>query len=212
MGVEDTVEVKPAPAKADTARLALALAGFEARLQAQQAPVFWQLKPPLSSGEVDAIAADLPFRLPAELRVWFAWHNGADEGNVLPGKELFPLHLGLKVREDLLNGPPLDPEAVERWGGIRPTWLPIGAAGRADIVAECGVGMDEVSSIHAVHFWSPDRWHDVLSPSILLMVETWNQLLDDGTWRYDHTEDNWDDQTGGDLPPHLDNKLFLPFG
>lgn len=210
-GVEDPDGVRALPAKADTARLERALAGLDTRLHAQQAPAFWQLKAPLSSGEVDVIAADLPFRLPAELRTWFGWHDGADNDSVLPGKQLLPLHLGLLIRErDLAE--PTPPDLVEVWGEIRPTWFPIATAGTAKIVAECGVGMDEVSSIHVIDHWSGDHWHDVLSPSILFMVETWNQFLDDGTWQYDIAKEAWDDGPGGDLPPHLDNVLFVPFG
>lgn len=171
-----------------------ALAGFEARIVAQGAPAARLLRPGLADDQIDALTAHLPFAIPAEVRTWFGWHDGVDtpldDHARLPCGDLLSLTGALSQRESLLAQPV--PDALREFRDFCPSWLPIRHGGRY-IVVDCGVAPSDVSPVRTVDFWTEYVWEDVRAPSVTAMVELWNQLIDDGYWRYDRALGDWED-------------------
>lgn len=185
---------------ADVDRLRQALEGFEARLRSQRAPVAHSLRPGLSQAELASLTRGLPFRLPAELRTWFLWHDGAEGDYQLPVMDLFPLADALAERQYLLEHP-IPADLHESMGFMRPGWLPIGHVATCTFVANCDVADLGTSSIHALDVWfGGPHWDDPLAGSLLEMVELWNRLLDDGLWRFAAAAGEWDQTREGYSP------------
>jgi cell wall assembly regulator SMI1 len=197
------MDTRPGTA-ADVPRLQRALAGFEARIVAQDALAARLLRPGLADDQIDALTAHLPFAVPVEIRTWFGWHDGVNtppDGHArLPCGELYPVSMALSERESLLAQP--IPDALREFRNFRPTWLPIRGGGGPYIVVESDVRPEDVSPVRTVDFWTEYVWEDVRAPSIANMVELWNQLIDDGYWRYSPTLGDWEDRFA-EMPPEL---------
>src|ERR1044072_6340066 len=58
------------------------LRGLEERWVRMRAPIAGRLRPGLAAGELDSLASATGLRLPAELCVWWGWHDGASTGEL----------------------------------------------------------------------------------------------------------------------------------
>lgn len=146
----------------------------------------------------------LHVELPAELRTWWAWHDGMVEDwqgtwPVAPGltpmsfKESrdwwqWSLEHAQKIAADAPAGTPnADPGYWWREG-----WIPLASDGTGYIVADCDLGEPDVAPIRRIK-WEPDL--DVTSrprtESFGQLVEWWIEALELGLWTYDRDTKTW---------------------
>lgn len=146
----------------------------------------------------------LHVELPAELRTWWAWHDGVDEGwqgswALAPGLTLMSAATsrGWWQRSMALakvaaaNAPAGLPDAdPEYWW--RQSWVPLASDGTGYIVADCDLGEPDVAPIRRIK-WEPD--FDVTSrprtESFGQLVEWWIEALELGLWAYDRDTKKW---------------------
>ena len=171
------------------------LTRFEGLLTDLGALVVQALRPGLGREEFDAIVDRVCPDVPAEVRTWFAWHDGsnddfADEGDAYVPNGLPLLSLADAIAESRhmtrTSGPDgsFDPEPGSTWS---PTWLPLQQLNWWWIVADAAGGEDAPAPIHAVSLHVPRPWSEPYLPSITAMVRIWNRHLEAG-------EHNWDAQ------------------
>lgn len=183
----------------------MSLPRLEAAWRAQGAPIAGSLAPGLTAQQLD----DAPVTLPAELRRWWGWHDGAVDG-AWSGSEsavgVGPWHLmslreALDERADKMAAGggdlPADPERWEgQWGR---DWLPLVLGSTAFMFADLA-GADADGNV-PIHVWDqqPDDVYTVRFPSWTAVVTGWAEALEAGyfTWSAEHGE--W--QTDGVHPP-----------
>lgn len=160
----------------------------------QGAPVSEALRPGLTGRDLDAAEAELGFPLPQEVREWYTWHDGIDifavedDDVYLPnGLLLCSMRDAIKGRHEFLNPgfKPLDT--------YPPTWLPITKKLKNTLVVDCAGAARHRSAPAPVHFLNYEDIWDLVQPSITDMVRVWMVMIDEGYWRYDHDEEEWED-------------------
>ncbi len=155
------------------------------------------LRPGLGRGEVDALVGDYFDVVPAQIRTWFAWHDGAHEDGAdgtdtwLPhGKIPISLADSLAIAHENLAG--YGPNGTEDrdYDVWAPTWLPllIVGGGGLSIVADLANGVDQPTPVHRVNFHPDVPWANVQEPSLTAMVRVWNGhfAAGDHHWDPDH--------------------------
>jgi len=174
------------------------LTRFESLLADLGALVVQALRPGLGRAEFDAIS-DGEFQLaPAELRTWFAWHDGSNDDFVEDGDAVLPNGMALLSLADALaesrhmtatSGPggSFDPEPGATWS---PTWLPLQQLNWWWIVADAS-NQDGAASVHALSLHVPRPWSEPYLPSITAMVRIWNRHLEAGEHHWDPEGRRW---------------------
>jgi cell wall assembly regulator SMI1 len=144
--------------------------------------------------------------LAAELRTWWAWHDGgrADASSVFSwqmGPLLQPMSssrsraiwqrsfaMAKDGAADAPEGTPLaDPEY---WW--RASWIPLFNDGTADLVGDCELGEPGVAPIRRIE-WGPDLGETARprTNSFGQLVEWWIEAVELGLWTYDRNRTRW---------------------
>ncbi len=160
----------------------------------------------LPGKEVSAFTSDdgsLHVELPAELRTWWAWHDGHDE-KAEQGWAVGALFMqmsstasrdwwqrSMAMAQDAATGAPGTPLAdPDYWW--RESWVPLASDGSGYIVADCGLGEPDVTPIRRIE-WGPDL--DVIArprtDSFGQLVEWWIEAIERGIWSFDHDRHTW---------------------
>ena len=163
------------------------------RWRDQGAVVVDCLRPGLSDDEIDACTAELGFRLPAEARVWWSWHDGADTHGEPGGRafQIGPGHSFLSLAE-AMHGAYMwrrvyDDSDPPIW---QPSWLPITSSQR-EVVIDCGVGTAEAVPVYSVFSQAFSDYDPPSAGSMGELVEIWIDAIDSGAWSYDKAAQRW---------------------
>ncbi|MDI6105955.1 SMI1/KNR4 family protein [Actinoplanes sp. NEAU-A12] len=176
------------------------LVRLEAVWRAQGAPIADSLAPGLSGDDLAELEAEHGLVVPAELRLWWGWHDGVvgggRRGGSLSAIGAGPWHFlslgeALDVRRfHIALDPSPFPESVDDWNGEWASWwLPVFKAGSACCFADLSTATDSGVSIH---LWAqqPDDPFTPMFASFGEMVEASADGIERGyfTWRRDLRE------------------------
>ncbi len=175
--------------RAEDRRLRRALDRLEQLFDEQQAPIARQLRPGLDAATLAELTAGLTPGLPAEVRIWFSWHDGAEvrgwESTLPNGLLLLSLQEALEEHAAVLAEP-----GTESY--YSPLWLPLCGRGGYFIAIDRAVAGGEVTPVRYVGPEETDAFV-VKAASLTEMIETWVRMCEEGYWRYDHTNGQWED-------------------
>jgi cell wall assembly regulator SMI1 len=147
---------------------------------------------------------NLHVELPAELRTWWAWHDGPVEARA--GEWIIGLSLqqmssrvscdwwqwSMARAQDLAADAPAGTPNADPDYWWRPSWIPLASDGSGYIVADCDLGGPDVAPIRRIE-WGPDL--DVIArprtDSFGQLVEWWIEAIELGIWTYDHDRATW---------------------
>jgi cell wall assembly regulator SMI1 len=109
------------------------------RLLGQAPKVLSALRPGLKDAEIDALESKYHFKLPADLRALYRWHNGTDRPawvDAFPDHMFIPLDQALAEREAMRQQIREATGAMQKlgvsWLGHRLGWLPLLTDGSGD--------------------------------------------------------------------------------
>lgn len=168
-----------------------ALVGWEDRLRGLGAKAVDDLRPGLTRGQVDALAAELQGGLPEEAAAIWMWHDGSDHGGVpRPGlRGLVPYRFFVPLRKAFAQTRHLseitselkafaEPPGQALW--YRPWWLVLLTGGGTTFV-DCA---DPESPEAVVGLWDPHGQH-LGRLTLHERVRWWHWALDTGYWWVD---------------------------
>jgi cell wall assembly regulator SMI1 len=176
--------------------------------RSQGAPIADNLAPGLSAAEIDAYEAEHGLVLPAELRQWWGWHDGAVTGKASGGPSavgagpwtLMSLAEALDERSFQLdmNDRPFDPDDWD--GEWSPSFLPVVTVGNAWLFADLSASDGDRAPIH---LWghAPDNIFTVAAPNWADVVTTWTRSIEAGVFTWSRAEGRW--VRAGTVPPEL---------
>jgi cell wall assembly regulator SMI1 len=184
---------------ADTVRLRGLLERLEAHWRRMGAPIVRFLQPELTQDEMDRLTAPLGLRLPAEARVWYAWHDGVRYpkpherlgGNTSVGAISYnprPLATAVETCESMRlmdqQAAVREPEVYKPGDTWQHSWFPIcDTVGGDQLVISCDVPDGAVT---AVRPWNTESFGDrTAADSLTEVVEAWVHLLDEGLMHWD---------------------------
>lgn len=183
---------------ADIPALTAELNGFAERIATLGLPLRWW-KSSFAHDVIDRVFRHLHLTVPDELRAFYAWSNtfSTEAREYIPGFgeiEIF----GHSVSTYLLcllnkHGDP-DSNIPSDGDRYRRSWFPLGAVygERHDVihavVLDCDVTPQAASP---VYLFSRTGRPQLIGPSLLDVVQTWNRLLDIGYWSYDPDAHGW---------------------
>jgi len=143
--------------------------------------------------------------LPAELRMWWAWHDGGIEGrrpvsSWMMGPVLIPMS-STKSREwwqtmmreataaaaEAPEGSPL--ADLEYWW--RETWVPLFNPGAGYLAADCELGPARGTPIRRIEWGVDDGPPAPAVDSLGQMVEWWIEMIELGIWTWDKDRSSW---------------------
>lgn len=157
------------------------------------APIVDSLRPGLSDAEMDTLVAPLGLRLPAEARIWWGWHDGAETGLVSHsiGNFIAPLRLAAAVEQygQVLEDAATvagDDDSVAPEEFWRQDWFPFAMPTRALLACDCSVASGAATPIRYVDFEFPAESREPVAPSLGAVVSLWIEAIDCGAWTYDH--------------------------
>ena len=188
-------------------RLTAALTSLDQFLHRSGAPIAGALRAGLSDAELDQYETDLGFSFPEDVRVWFAWHDGADISyddprgySYLPTRQfLLPLDAAMSFRDDFLKLNAVTKSLPEHRYDSR--WLPITASdgGELALAVDCG-SHPELAPVHSIDVrGTDDDWRNAATESLATVAELWIKLFDSRHWRWDAETGDWAD-TFAQLP------------
>ncbi len=186
-------------------RLTAALTSLDQFFHRSGAPIAGALRAGLSDAELDRYETSLGFALPEDVRIWFAWHDGAETvADVVTGCSylptlhgLLPLDRAMMFRSRYIEAqvvlPHLDIHTYD------PNWLPITATagGELTLAADCG-GLAP-AAVHSINVRGDDDWRTPAAASLTDLAELWVTVASGGYWRWDVSETDWAD-TYGEIP------------
>jgi cell wall assembly regulator SMI1 len=142
--------------------------------------------------------------LPAELQMWWAWHDGRVEdweGTWPIGPSLRPLssaqsrdrwQRSMEMATDAAAPAPAGTPLADPGYWWRASWVPLFSDGSGYIVGDCALGGPDVAPIRRIE-WGPDL--DVVArprtDSFGQLVEWWIEALDLGLWGFDPAVQRW---------------------
>lgn len=165
-------------------------------LRAQRAPVVQNLNRGLTDLEIQEATGRLGMSLPAEVSLWWSWHNGAslevnsrindDHRSIGPENRLFTLDEAIRAREESMAlATELAPTDPEHWWKV--SWLPITSR---EIAVDCVPSVSDSSLVRSTDpNWDPENQGRIVAESVGELVDLWILALSNGIW-------NWDDQLG----------------
>jgi hypothetical protein len=175
------------------------LAQMESRWHRQQAPVAATLRPGHPAETLATAFSDLGLDVPAELRTWWTWHDGADDSG--PGSTKF-VGLGWKllsvadartvIQEQRARATRIDPDHPESlWDWA---WLPLCADHYGGIAVVDGTR--DLDGPTPIRYTEPELGgspRPIAAPSLGTAVTWWITALDAGAgynatlgrWHYD---------------------------
>jgi hypothetical protein len=178
-----------------------ALLRLEAEWVRLDAPITGLLRPGLSDIEIDSQTEPLGLTVPAELRTWWRWHDGADLGEqhgfertIGPGGyALLPLHeavkryqLEMEIAENVRG------EAPVAWGR---SWLPFMVnSGPSRLYVDCDRVTPSAASPVRMVTWEWEQPEVDRACSLCQAVELWVWSLESGYYRWSGQvwDSDWD--------------------
>jgi cell wall assembly regulator SMI1 len=163
------------------------------------------LNPGLTDDEIDAATDPLGFRLPAEVRLWWRWHDGisvAADQPVRPaefgagGRWYLPLAAAIdeyKVMRDVAAKLAVEdsPPGVTRDDWWPKQLFPITKTSGGTVTAcDCSVRQETASPIHIVDYEDGPAGPPQ-APSFGTTILWWIMAIDTGAWFYDADEKRW---------------------
>ena len=182
------------------------LAGFERHLVERDGLAGQRLRSGLVDAEIDRLSASLPFGLPDELRCLYRWHDGAfelderGEGGFPRVGVLYSLSQAMREYARWTTMPTTD-ETYD------PAWIPVSGAGGRLLVADSGALPGHASPIHHIDIDESVEWDLIRAPSLVYMINVWDQMIYDGHWVCDAETGLWRD--GSETPEHLSRTLLV---
>lgn len=170
---------------------------LEALLVGQGAVVVQRLRPPVSAEALAAVEDYLDLMVPAELRMWWDWHDGTDvkmgeraaHGTIGPFFAPLSATQAIDVtgecRDGALEDAPHDPDFL--W---KANWLAVWSYGK--VACDCAVGVDAPVPILSVDYHHVDVPGTVVARSFGEVIGWWIEALECGAWRYDTGRDVWE--------------------
>jgi hypothetical protein len=163
------------------------------------APIASYLRPGLSARDIDALAEAHGLTIPPELRVWWAWHDGAARpaevplysASIGPGSLTF---LGLRESLDAAASNRSIHAKSEGLGDLywRDAWLPILICDATRVYVDCPRVTPEGYSPLRVVVWEWAGYSVDRAPSLTAAVHMWAQLLEDDHYRIvSHPSGGW---------------------
>ena len=166
-----------------------------------------QLRPGLTTHEIERLVGPLGVSLPSEAVTWWRWRDGVAASTIDrvsqrtiggPDFEFLPLAEAValyrqqrRLATDIVqSSPEFDLNVDAFW---HPAWFPISSARYGGIIAcDCGVRAGQPTPIRMV-IWgdSPDEFDQVRVDSFGGMVAWWLDALDRGAWKYDRAQHRW---------------------
>lgn len=154
------------------------------------APIASNLRAGLSARDIDRLAAPSGLTIPPELRIWWAWHDGAapaagaprDSATIGPGRLTF---LGLQESLDAAAWNRSVHAKSDDMGSVywRDTWLPILIRDATRVYVDCSEATPLGYSPLRVVVWEWAQFNVVRAPSLTAAVHLWAQLLEDDHYR-----------------------------
>jgi cell wall assembly regulator SMI1 len=173
---------------------------LKARWREQEAPILQALRPGLDPSEMQAATEPLGIRLPAEVRVWWGWHDGAKPSLTSHAIGLDWLYLTLedalaRCGEERAGAADAVEEGVSPPQTWQPGWLPLATRGDgAVMVCDCSVPEAASTPVHRVHWEKFGEGSLVpVAPSLGTVVLWWIGALDRGAWVYDRKRRRWEE-------------------
>lgn len=170
----------------------------------QGAPIADHLAPGATDLHLDEIEARYGAKLPAELRSWWAWHDGVrrlqpglrlgPETQVGPGNwEFLSSAEAVEERDRRRAGSESASDADEDWqGGWRVEWLPILTMDAYALFVDCRQVTPSGTTPVRRYDHVPE---DVFTPqtaSLRQQVEVWTYLLEEHYCVWNHGNQSWD--------------------
>jgi hypothetical protein len=171
-----------------------------ARWREQGAAVADDLRPGLPEDEVRSAAEAVGLTLPAEVLVWWGWHDGTGSLTAksalgldllyLPMASAFRLYETERRNAALVadGSDPLSQDDV--WPRA---WLPLSTKGAGMMmVCDCGVAEGGPTPIRHVDHEFFDRSHTPVADSLGTAVGWWIDAIDRGAWSYNRERGHWE--------------------
>jgi hypothetical protein len=192
--------------------LSALLSELDEMLLANKVPVADLLSPGVSEEYVLSQMGSVGLTPPAELLVWFGWHNGATRaegrpsiagvalpafvpGSVRSSGAHYRLHLGVPETSTNVVGeldPDLEALYVGMGGGVG--WFPLAADGNGMLI-ECNISAGTAPKLHSydLEFDSPDARHLLRAVSLCTIATWWLEEISSGAWAWDADRKAWDE-------------------
>jgi hypothetical protein len=176
------------------------LGELERLLVDQRAPIAEHFREPTTAEAIEELESSVGFPIPAELRLWWSWHDGAASDGTRRNATIGPWFFFFGSAEALAATEHMR-KVVARlalepdWGveiAWKESWLAITDVGR--VACECRASVDTASVI-GVEI-APTK---VGARSLGELVDWWIEALESGAWRYGRNRPLWD--RIGDLIP-----------
>jgi cell wall assembly regulator SMI1 len=175
-----------------------------AKLCAHGVPVEEALAPGTDVSSFTSDDGSLHVELPAELRTWWAWHDGRVErwdGPRPLGPALRPMSAtqsrdwwqrSIAMAQDAAADAPEGSPQTDPDYWWRLSWVPLFSDGTGYLVGDCDLSDAGVAPIRRIK-WEPDL--DVTArprtDSFGQLVEWWIEALDLGLWSFDRDTQRW---------------------
>jgi cell wall assembly regulator SMI1 len=174
--------------------------------RAHNVPVEEALAPGTDVSSFTSDDGRLHIELPAELRAWWAWHDGgSSQAQSLFAWQMGPLLQPLSSRssrdrwqrsmamaKDVAADAPAGTANADPEYWWRSSWVPLFSDGSGYLVGDCEIGGQDVAPIRRVE-WGPDL--DVVArprtDSFGQLVEWWIEAIELGLWTFDHAAGMW---------------------
>jgi cell wall assembly regulator SMI1 len=171
---------------------------LEQRWRDQEAFIATALRPGLSDEQMDELTAPLEITLPAEARLWWRWHDGANAstvdgvaGQFGPGDFVFlPLARAVQQCEEIRG------VLSSRWtDGFGPEWqhgwLPITYHSNPRVI-DCGGNFEDPVPARWFSFEEQGFGDHQGVASMGELVQLWIRTIDSGGWSYNKDERVWE--------------------
>jgi cell wall assembly regulator SMI1 len=172
-----------------------------------QHPALNRLRPGLSLGQIDQLAAAAGVRVSDEARVWWMWHDGVDGAakvrdpqTLVPGWTLLSLSDAIRLRDNRRA-------LIAEWGADADRewplpWIPLANdVGGQIITCDCSGPAEHDAPIHVVDFHD-ESFEEAHVASLSDMVSLWLRAFDEGWWAWTGTD--WKLPEPGDVPLDID--------
>lgn len=184
---------------ADLGRLQELLNRLEEHWQRVNAPVVALARSGLEPEQIEELSARIGLRLPAEVRCWFSWHDGAEpsmSGQATMGPRFYLPSLAHRVSAYVDERQSAAEAHAEGWAESddelwAKSWFPVfeSAVGRSPAIVDVNVSDGELAPIGHVAKESVDP--PGKGRSLTTLVEFWVSCHDSGLYEWQPDKNVW---------------------